>query len=1416
MFNLRQNQTKNYMNNKPLMSICVQKIYVFVAVLLFSFVSNSQVNIPNTTPVVIDFSSTMPTSVGTNPSTAFAGAGFSPNPTIAGRLNSNAWDIQGFSFGTLGFGGTQTVDAFGRGSINTGVISHGIYAYTELPGSVANPALLVQPAAGEFAPGSIILRLKNTNTVNLTQIEVSYNLFVRNDENSSSSFNFSHSPDNVIYENESALDYVSPDAADPFQWVSVGVSPSRSIIISGINVAPGAFYYLRWSCEDVTISGDRDEFGLDDITITGTFGAPAPEINVTGNGLTILNGDTTPRIADGTEFASSSSPIRTFGPETTQTVTFRIQNIGGATLNVSNVVIGGPHASDFTIYIPGASPPPTGTIAGVSGSVISFRELSIIFNPSAPGLRQAVVYIYNDDSNENPYVFNIQGYAFDPVPEIDLQGNTVNTGIIVDGSMIPITSNNTLFSNQVVGGTGEIKDYKIRSIGTMALTLTGASPYVTISGANPSDFTLMTWPNSGTINTGFFKTFSIKFNPTAPGIRTAIVSIANNDPNENPYDFLIQGVGITPEMDVFGDGQPIVNGSTIPSFVNDTFFDYVNINATTLDRVYTIQNNGTHTLSIGAITISGAAASDYTVITSPSATLAVGASTTFVIRFDPSVVGLRDATVSIVNNDLNENPYVFAINGYGVDYIPCSYGILETIAVQDFETTPATPTWGYTNSGASLSLVTTNGYAVSGDGGATNKFIGARALQNVNGTGNVTMSNINTTQFSDVQLNFRIGAFSATASEGLDLTDVVKVSISSNGGTTWSDEVRVTGNVNSVWSFVSGIASTSKSFTGTNTPSTVGPVTVPSGTINYQTTEGYSTVVLTNLPKVANLAVRFTINNNANEAWVIDNVTLFGRREVSSTWNGTAWNNGVPTSSIIAILDGDYNTSIQGDLSACKCQINSGRLLTVSSNTNALIQSNLVNNGTIVIENSGSLVQRNDYAVNSASITMKRDTTPMKLYDYTYWSSPVSGQTLTALSPGSTHFFEFNPTIANWQFTAGSTTMTAGKGYIVRSPNSFTSTPAVFNGQFVGNVNNGFTQIPVINGTSNWNLIGNPYPSAINADLFLGYAGNTGVIGGTIYLWTHNTPLTNNVYTTNDYAVYNLVGGVGTSAINSGVNNTNPTGKIASGQGFFVKALANGNVTFLNSMRVLGSNNSFFRTNSLLSVNQESNGELEKHRLWLNLTNTQGAFKQTLIGYVENATNELDRDFDGTTLAAGNVINFYSICNNETLAIQGRTLPFVTEDVVPLGYSSTITGNFEISIERKDGLFNSLDDIILEDKELQTYHNLKESSYSFFTNAGTFNERFLLRYSSQALSNPENNLDYGVQVYVNNHQLTINSKNDLIESIKVYDILGRNLFSKEKINADVFSTMLNETKQSLIVKIKLNNGIMVTKKVIAN
>jgi hypothetical protein len=1397
------------MNTKIPFDKTSQARYFLFLLLILPVFFYGQVNITNASPsVTLNFSNTMPTTAGTNPSTAFSGAGFSPNPTVAGRLNSNAWDIKGFSFGTLGFGGSQTLDAFGRGSVTGAVVSHGIYAFTELPGSVANPALMVQPSGTEFSPGSITLRIKNNGTSSITQLQVDYNLFVRNDGDKSSTFNFSHSADNIVFQDEALLDYASPDVSDALEWVSVGLSPSRSIIITGLNIPPGAMYYLRWTSEEVSGTGSSDEFGLDDIRIVGTYGTPAPEINVTCFSTTILHNDATPSVADGTQFSSLASPTSTLN--TTVSRTFELQNLGGATLTTGTVTITGLHPGDFTILPAGTDPP--GTVDPVSGGIISFKQLTIVFDPSAAGLRRAIVNIVSDDANENPYVFHIQGYGFDPVPEIDMVGHTGGTGTIIDGSLIPSLGNNTLFDPQSIGVTTQTKDFRIRNTGTFTLQLTDPTPYVTISGANPGDFTLVTVPTSGLIIPGSFRTFSINFNPTAPGIRTAIVSIANNDSNENPYNFLIQGTGITPEADIFGNGQPIASGSTIPTFVNDTFFDYINVTSGTIDRVFTIQNNGTAVLNIGAITISGAAASDYSVISLPTTPLAVGDVTTFAIRFDPSAIGIRNAMVSIVNNDINENPYTFIISGYGLNYTGCDFGARETIAIQDFETTPATPTWGYTLTGATASLTTGVGFAVSGDTGLSNRFLGASALQTAGGTGVLTMSNINTTTFSDVELNIRLAAFSSVISNGMDNTDRIVVAVSANGGTTWSNEVQIQGLNNSVWDYTAGIGTASKNYTGFNVATIFAPTIAPS-TINYQTTEGYSTVVLSNLPKVANLSVRVTlITNSAQEIWTVDNVTLFGRKELTSTWDGTAWSNGQPTSGTKAILDADYSTGTQGNLLGCKCQINTGKTLTIDPATYAIIESDLQSSGTIVVENTGSLVQRNDFAVNSGNLIVKRTTAPMKLYDYTYWSSPVGGQTLTNLSPQTSpdRYYAFNPTIGNWQFTLGSTVMAPGKGYIVRSPETFTTTPTVYNGQFAGSNNNGFIQTPIAIGTSTWNLIGNPYASAIDASAFLGFSSNIGLISGTIYLWTHNTPLANNVYTINDYAVYNALGGVGTAAVNLGVNNTIPTGKIASGQGFFVQGLASGNATFNNTMRVAGNNAEFFRNQSVTT----SESGLERNRIWLNLSNTQGAFKQTLVGYVQNATNDLDRDFDGTTLNAGNVINFYSLCQNQLLAIQGRALPFDENDSIPLGYSSTLAGQFSISLENFDGLFTGLSGIYLEDKQLNVIHNLKTTPYTFTTATGTFNSRFVLRFTNQTLGNTDFTEDVDWVVSVQNHQISLFSNRENIVSVTVYDLLGRSLLSAKDIYRTTYQTAPIRSQQALIVKVAFENGVTETRKVV--
>jgi hypothetical protein len=136
---------------------------------------------------------------------------------------------------------------------------------------------------------------------------------------------------------------------------------------------------------------------------------------------------------------------------------------------------------------------------------------------------------------------------------------------------------------------------------------------------------------------------------------------------------------------------------------------------------------------------------------------------------------------------------------------------------------------------------------------------------------------------------------------------------------------------------------------------------------------------------------------------------------------------------------------------------------------------------------------------------------------------------------------------------------------------------------------------------------------------------------------------------------------------------------------------------------------------------------VERNRIWLNLTNSGGAFKQLLVGYVTGATNGFDKLYDGTTMDSNPYVDFYSINGGKNLTIQGRALPFVITDEVPLGYKANIAGAFTISIDHVDGLFLT-QDIFLKDLTTGGIYNLKNGAYSFTTEIGRFNDRFLLLY----------------------------------------------------------------------------------------
>lgn len=539
----------------------------------------------------------------------------------------------------------------------------------------------------------------------------------------------------------------------------------------------------------------------------------------------------------------------------------------------------------------------------------------------------------------------------------------------------------------------------------------------------------------------------------------------------------------------------------------------------------------------------------------------------------------------------------------------------------------------------------------------------------------------------------------------------------------------------------------------------------------------------------------------------------------SSLWNGSVWSNGVPTSGTAVIFNGNYNST--GDLDACSVQINSGNVVFGNSTTypshTLTIQNGLtVSGGSLTFENNASLVQVNNVA-NSGQVSYKRNTTPIRKYDYTYWSSPVVNQILANLSPLtlSDKYFWFDTSIYNWNTVVapGITTMDIGKGYIIRAPQSFDPiTPAVYPASFIGVPNNGDYTVDIVKtGVNDLNCIGNPYPSAISAKKFI--EGNTGAFGvgaangTTLYFWTHNTPITANNYTFSDYAVYNFSGGIGAGTPVTGANNNTPNGMIAAGQAFMIKGVIEGTTTatFANAMREVGNNNQFFRTN------QSAN--LEANRIWLELKNNEGVYKQILVGYIENATNGFDNGFDGEVLEAGNSASFYSILDSRKLAIQGRNVNFMIEDQVSLGFRTDLTGSFEINLSDFDGLFEN-QDVFVEDTMLNIIHNLKESPYLFASEIGTFESRFVVRFTSSTLAVSEPNLNANsIVIYKNSGQkIYVNSGVKKMKSIQVFDILGRLLWSKEDINSNELTLNDFTSNSILLISVELTDNQKISKK----
>ena len=387
--------------------------------------------------------------------------------------------------------------------------------------------------------------------------------------------------------------------------------------------------------------------------------SPSPEIDVKGNSYSITDGDMSPQGADNTLFDYIWGT----------THTFTILNTGTAELNLNGtprVSIGGLHAGDFSVTQQPNSP------VAIGGSTM----FEVRFQPTGEGLREATISIANDDNNENPYNFAILGDSSFLIlfPEIAIIGNGQE---IMDGDLTPESFDDTYFGTVDVNTGTVTHTFTIDNSGGAELNLTG-TPLVNISGAHASDFSVTVQPNTPVAINGT-TLFQVTFTPSAEGLREATISVANDDSNENPYNFTIAGTGVlsAPEITLQGNGQEIIDGDTTPDSADDTDFGMAVVAGSAVIHTFTIANSGTAALNLTGtpiVSVGGIHASDFSVTTQPSSPVGSGDSTTFQMQFAPTAEGLREATVSIANDDSDEDPYDFAIRGTGSRINPAIVG----------------------------------------------------------------------------------------------------------------------------------------------------------------------------------------------------------------------------------------------------------------------------------------------------------------------------------------------------------------------------------------------------------------------------------------------------------------------------------------------------------------------------------------------------------------------------------------------------------------------------------------------------------------------------------------------------------------------------------------------------------------------
>jgi len=609
----------------------------------------------------------------------------------------------------------------------------------------------------------------------------------------------------------------------------------------------------------------------------------------------------------------------------------------------------------------------------------------------------------------------------------------------------------------------------------------------------------------------------------------------------------------------------------------------------------------------------------------------------------------------------------------------------------------------------------------------------------------------------------------------------------------------------------------------------------------------FSTAVSYNLTITGNTATATNVSFNDN-----DYFTLQFLDEI--TWDGSIFFNGSGTANAPNDTNECLKLTVKVGSTAIltsnahvrEIEIEPGAMLKVDNGILLEVENKIINNGFIDIEGEAQLIQNHTgIDTNSGTGELKiSQQGSLNLYNYNFWSAPVNrggawkikyleetngvvnfafqndaNPTTSPITLSSKWLYGFNAVQGNyygWNYLGIDTDISPGIGYSMKGSGQ-TPTASILeeNYFFKGSPNNGDYTYTVTAGNNF--LVGNPYPSALNAIQFIN--DNLSAIDGTLYFWEQFE--TNNTHITADYqggyATLNLMMGVSAVAApntNGGVSSKGaPKTNIPVGQGFFVNVDNGGTLVFKNSQRVFAreslSESTFFKQNTSVTNTIDS-----RTKLWLTFSDPMNRERELGLGYDPNATNGYDRGYDA--------IDYSSLPDNISWAITDYKLSiqglqsFNIEDEMSLFVKIETPGIYTMTL-KDTANFPEDTPIYLKDNLNSIYYNLKEAPVSLFFEVGEDDTRYSIVYKQEeTLSIDDNTLSnnaFSVTYNNQSQQLILNNYKDLgtIKNLNIYNLLGQNILSLNKLESNTITLSQLSNALYVIEIIEKNNGRLTRK-----